>query len=114
MDNAEFTVEDTAPSRPAVPRPAPRPAPPQSRLAVLRRRVNTVKARVLPFCPILRLVGFFGAVTGFAGVDALKNAVLDSVPAHTRDLNVKAFEAGFEYGKKLLESEVAEAAPAHA
>jgi 2-oxoglutarate ferredoxin oxidoreductase subunit gamma len=54
------------------------------------------------------MVGFFGAVTGFCGVEPLKQAVLDSVPAHTRELNVKAFEAGFEYGKKLLAGEVAE------
>jgi hypothetical protein len=60
VDNYEITVEDTAPR--AAPRPAARPTPPPSRLAVLRRRMHAVKARVLPFWPILRLVGFFGAV----------------------------------------------------
>lgn len=47
------------------------------------------------------MVGFFGAVTGFVSAEALKSAVLDSVPPHTRDANVKAFEAGYEYGKAL-------------
>jgi 2-oxoglutarate ferredoxin oxidoreductase subunit gamma len=58
------------------------------------------------------MVGFFGAVTGLVTTDALKQAVLDSVPPHTRELNVKAFEAGFEYGKKMLAGEVQE--PVHA
>jgi glycosyltransferase 2 family protein len=75
VDNAEITVEDTAPVRPAAPRPAARPAPPPSRLAVLRRRVHKVKARVLPFWPILRLVGFFGAVAivVYMGVQAARD-----------------------------------------
>ncbi len=60
------------------------------------------------------MVGFFGAVTGYVGVEALKKAVLDSVPPHTRDLNVKAFEAGFDYGKKLLAGEVVEVEAVHA
>ena len=54
------------------------------------------------------MVGFFGAVTGFVTTEALKQAVLDSVPPHTREMNVKAFEAGFEYGKKMLAGEVQE------
>jgi 2-oxoglutarate ferredoxin oxidoreductase subunit gamma len=51
------------------------------------------------------MVGFFGAVTGFVSAGALKSAVLDSVPAHTREANVKAFEAGFEHGRALVEVE---------
>ena len=54
------------------------------------------------------MVGFFGAVTGFVTTEALKQSVLDSVPPHTREMNVKAFEAGFEYGKKMLAGEVQE------
>jgi 2-oxoglutarate ferredoxin oxidoreductase subunit gamma len=60
------------------------------------------------------MVGFFGAVTGFIDAEALKKAVLDSVPAHTRELNVKAFEAGYEYGKALLTGTIPETAAVHA
>ena len=56
------------------------------------------------------MVGFFGAVTGFVGAEALKKAVLDSVPPHTKDLNLKAFEAGFEYGQKLMAGTAEQAA----
>ena len=52
--------------------------------------------------------GFFAAITGFVSADALRKAVLDSVPPHTRDLNAKAFEAGFEYGKSMLAGAVQE------
>ena len=54
------------------------------------------------------MVGFFAAITGFVSADALRKAVLDSVPPHTRDLNAKAFEAGFEYGKSMLAGAVQE------
>ncbi len=46
------------------------------------------------------MVGFFAAVTGLIAVEALKKAVGSSVPAHTRELNLQAFDAGYEYGKK--------------
>ncbi|MEK7405111.1 MAG: 2-oxoacid:acceptor oxidoreductase family protein [Acidobacteriota bacterium] len=48
------------------------------------------------------MVGFFGAVTGLVEPDALRKAVIDSVPAGMRDLNVRAFERGFEYGLSKL------------
>ncbi len=44
------------------------------------------------------MVGFFGAVTGLLEPEALRKAVIDSVPAAFRDLNVRAFDKGFEYG----------------
>jgi 2-oxoglutarate ferredoxin oxidoreductase subunit gamma len=44
------------------------------------------------------LVGFFAAVTGLLDPDALRKAVADSVPPATRELNLKAFDKGFEYG----------------
>jgi 2-oxoglutarate ferredoxin oxidoreductase subunit gamma len=34
---------------------------------------------------------------------AAKEAVADSVPPSTVDLNMKAFDKGFQYGKKLLQ-----------
>ena len=47
------------------------------------------------------MVGFFAAVNGLLSPDALRKAVLDSVPPAFRDLNAKAFERGLEYGQKL-------------
>ena len=47
------------------------------------------------------MVGFFTSVTRLVGEEATRKAVADSVPPNTVDLNVKAFEKGLEYGKKL-------------
>jgi 2-oxoglutarate ferredoxin oxidoreductase subunit gamma len=44
------------------------------------------------------MVGFFAAVTHLLEPDAVRKAVSDSVPASFRELNLKAFERGFEYG----------------
>lgn len=44
------------------------------------------------------MVGFFTAVTQLLGADAVRKAVADSVPPSFRDLNLKAFEKGYEYG----------------
>ncbi len=44
------------------------------------------------------MVGFFAAVTGVVGRDALRKAVEDSVPPATRELNLRAFDKGYEYG----------------
>jgi 2-oxoglutarate ferredoxin oxidoreductase subunit gamma len=52
------------------------------------------------------MVGFFGAVTGLLDPDALRQAVADSVPPAFRDLNLKAFDKGFDYGTKTLTSEL--------
>lgn len=60
-------------------------------------------------------VGCFAAKTGLVPKQAYINAVRESVPAAHRDLNVRAFERGYEYGMdggSLAESleQVAEAA----
>ncbi len=44
------------------------------------------------------MVGFFGAVTGLVKPEALRKAVLDSVPEAFQDLNGRAFDKGYEYG----------------
>ena len=44
------------------------------------------------------MVGFFAAVTALVDPDALRRAIADSVPSRFRELNLKAFEKGFEYG----------------
>ena len=48
------------------------------------------------------MVGFFTAVTKLLSADSVRKAVADSVPAAFRDLNLKAFEKGFEYGGNAL------------
>jgi 2-oxoglutarate ferredoxin oxidoreductase subunit gamma len=44
------------------------------------------------------MVGFFTAVTKLLGADAVRKAVADSVPPSFRELNLKAFDRGHEYG----------------
>lgn len=44
------------------------------------------------------MVGFFTAVTKLLSADAVRKAVADSVPPAFRELNLKAFEKGHEYG----------------
>ena len=63
------------------------------------------------------MVGFFGAVSQTLAPDALRKAVAASVPESYRELNLNAFDRGFEYGTKELsevivkqESQVAVAA----
>ncbi len=48
------------------------------------------------------MVGFFTAVTGLVSEKAAREAVADSVPPATVELNMKAFDRGFAYGKKLV------------
>ncbi len=44
------------------------------------------------------MVGFFTAVTKLLSAEAVRKAVADSVPANFRELNLKAFDKGYEYG----------------
>ena len=44
------------------------------------------------------MVGFFAAVTGVLKPESLRQAVADSVPPAFKDLNGKAFDAGYKYG----------------
>ncbi len=48
------------------------------------------------------MVGFFTAITGLVSEQAAREAVKDSVPPATIDLNMKAFDRGFAHGKQLL------------
>ena len=47
------------------------------------------------------VLGFLTAVTGVLAPKAVKQAVLSSVPAHTKELNEKAFDRGYEHGLKV-------------
>jgi 2-oxoglutarate ferredoxin oxidoreductase subunit gamma len=44
------------------------------------------------------MVGFFAAVSGTLKPESLRSAVLESVPPAFKDLNAKAFDAGYKYG----------------
>jgi 2-oxoglutarate ferredoxin oxidoreductase subunit gamma len=48
------------------------------------------------------MVGFFAAVSQTVDPDAMRQAVAASVPEAYRELNLKAFDRGFEYGAKEL------------
>ena len=48
------------------------------------------------------MVGFFTAITDAIDPEAVRAAVADSVPASFRDLNLKAFNKGYDYGKAAL------------
>jgi 2-oxoglutarate ferredoxin oxidoreductase subunit gamma len=61
------------------------------------------------------MAGFFAAVTGVTLVDtdALKKAVKESVPQAAVELNLRAFERGFQYGlERKARVEVAAEEPA--
>jgi 2-oxoglutarate ferredoxin oxidoreductase subunit gamma len=44
------------------------------------------------------LMGFLAATSDIVSCEALKKAILDSVPPGTEDFNIKAFELGYNYG----------------
>jgi len=44
------------------------------------------------------MVGFFTTVTRLLEPEAVRKAVAESVPSSFRELNLKAFETGYEYG----------------
>jgi 2-oxoglutarate ferredoxin oxidoreductase subunit gamma len=48
------------------------------------------------------MVGAFTSIFGLLDKEAVKESVIDSVPKKFIDLNVKAFERGFEAGKDAL------------
>ena len=47
------------------------------------------------------MLGFVAAVTDVASPEAIKQAVLDSVPKGTEELNERAFDTGFQYGREM-------------
>ncbi|MEM2947575.1 MAG: 2-oxoacid:ferredoxin oxidoreductase subunit gamma [Candidatus Bathyarchaeia archaeon] len=49
------------------------------------------------------MLGAFAAITGMVDKEALKESIKANVPKGTEELNLKAFEMGYEYGKKVVE-----------
>jgi len=48
------------------------------------------------------MLGFITAITGVVSVQAMKKAVLESVPKGTEELNIKAFDRGYSYGLEKI------------
>jgi 2-oxoglutarate ferredoxin oxidoreductase subunit gamma len=48
------------------------------------------------------MLGAVAALGGVVAYEAMKESVLASIPAGTEDLNISAFDKGFEYGRRLL------------
>ena len=74
------------------PHPSHNPAPlavPATRMA--REMGRAVAANVI-------ILGFLAAVSDLVSPEALKKAVLESVPKGTEEFNTKAFEKGYNYG----------------
>ncbi len=48
------------------------------------------------------MFGFFAAVTGLVSEESAKKAIKDSFKEKIIDLNLRAFDRGYQYGKELL------------
>jgi len=46
------------------------------------------------------ILGFWAAIVGVVSREAMRHSVAESVPAKTMELNLKAFDAGYEDGKR--------------
>ena len=57
------------------------------------------------------MLGFLAAVENLVGGDALRNAVLDSVPKATIENNGRAFDRGHEYGEAILKGRAKQEIP---
>ena len=66
------------------------PATQIAEMAGNRRAANTV------------MLGFWGAVEGIIAKNALKQAITESVPEKTVELNLKVFEIGYQKGLELI------------
>jgi 2-oxoglutarate ferredoxin oxidoreductase subunit gamma len=53
----------------------------------------------------LVMLGFFTSITKAATAEAMKKALPGLVPKRFLDLNIKAFEKGYDYGKEVLQKE---------
>ena len=53
----------------------------------------------------LVMLGFFTAVSGIVSADAMKKALPGLVPERFLDLNIRAFDKGYDFGVELLKEE---------
>ena len=47
------------------------------------------------------MLGSITSVTEVVGYESMKQAIFDSIPRGTEELNLNAFEKGYEYGKQI-------------
>jgi 2-oxoglutarate ferredoxin oxidoreductase subunit gamma len=59
----------------------------------------------------LVMLGFFTSISKVVSPDAIKKALPGLVPQRFLDLNSKAFERGYDYGREVLSKEKEKAAP---
>jgi len=52
------------------------------------------------------MLGFLTGVTNIVSPEAMREAIRTSVPRGTEELNLRAFETGYEYAQKLVGAEV--------
>jgi len=57
----------------------------------------------------LVMLGFFSSISKVVSPDSIKKALPGLVPGRFLDLNIKAFEKGYDYGLSLLDEEKSEA-----
>lgn len=53
------------------------------------------------------MLGFFTAITGVVSAEAMKKAIPSLVPSRFVELNLKAFDRGYQYGRELKVKEKA-------
>lgn len=56
------------------------------------------------------MLGFMSAVTDVVSAEAVREAIRSTVPKGTEELNLKAFEEGFQYGKEAAHGVLAQTA----
>jgi 2-oxoglutarate ferredoxin oxidoreductase subunit gamma len=52
----------------------------------------------------IAMLGAFAAITEVLSGEAVKESIKENIPKGTEELNLKAFEKGFEFGKNLVKS----------
>jgi 2-oxoglutarate ferredoxin oxidoreductase subunit gamma len=52
------------------------------------------------------MLGFLTGVTGIVSPEAMRESIRTSLPRGTEELNLRAFETGYEYAQKLVGAEV--------
>lgn len=53
----------------------------------------------------LVMLGFFTAITGIVSPEAMKKALPGLVPGRFLDLNIRAFDKGYDYGKEAIKKD---------
>ena len=81
---------------------------PEANHDVIRVPATHIAAEELELRIVANIVmlGAFTALTEVASKEAMRRAVLDSVPEGTEDLNERAFQRGYEVGQELLEERI--------